>query len=60
MDHLTDPDLIRHFEWDPQKIFRYKGGERTRIYTEPWTGNRFWDIQVINLINPMTFNFNVA
>ena len=47
MDHLIDPELIRHFEWDAQKIHRYDGERLTRIYTEPWTGNRFWDAQVM-------------
>jgi hypothetical protein len=46
MDHLTDPEIVRHFEWDAQKIFRYDGTEYKRVYTEPWTGKRFWDIQV--------------
>ena len=46
MDHLTDPEVVRHFEWDAQKVFRHKNGKRSRIFTEPWTGDRFWDIQV--------------
>jgi hypothetical protein len=59
LDHLIDPDLIRHFEWDAQKIFRLKDGKRTRIFTEPWTGKRFWDIQVKNSISlhPKTISF---
>ena len=46
MDHLVNPEIVKNFEWDAQKVFRRSGGKRTRIYTEPWTGNRFWDIQV--------------
>ena len=46
MDHLIDPELVRHFEWDVQKVSRYDGEHYTRIYTEPWTGTRFWDTQV--------------
>ena len=46
MDHLLDPDLIQHFEWDAQRVFKYNKGEYTRIYTDPWTGERFWNIQV--------------
>jgi len=46
MDHLTNPEIVRHFEWDAQKVFRYDGERHTRVFTEPWTGNRFWDIQV--------------
>lgn len=46
LDHLVDSDVVRHFEWDAQKIYRYDGKRRTRVYTEPWTGKRFWDVQV--------------
>ena len=46
MDHLRNPDIVRQFEWDAQKIERYDGKESTRVYTEPWTANRFWDVQV--------------
>lgn len=49
MDHLINPEVVRHFEWDAQKIFKYDGERYTRIYTEPWTGKRFWDIQVSRL-----------
>jgi hypothetical protein len=46
MDHLIDPDLVREFEWDAQQVFRFKDGKYTQIFTEPWTGKCFWDIQV--------------
>ena len=46
MDHLTDPELVRNFEWDAQKVYKYHSEGRSRVFTEPWTGNRFWEIQV--------------
>ena len=46
MDHLINPEVVRHFEWDAQKVSRCDSENFTRIYTEPWTGKRFWDIQV--------------
>ena len=46
MDHLINPEVVRHFEWDAQKVSRCDSEDFTRIYTEPWTGKRFWDIQV--------------
>ena len=46
MDHLKNPDIVRQFEWDAQRVERYNGEEFTRVYTEPWTGDRFWEIQV--------------
>ena len=46
LDHLINPEVVRHFEWDAQKVFKYDGENFTQIYTEPWTGKRFWDVQV--------------
>jgi len=46
MDHLTNPDIVRQFEWDAQTVQRYDGKEFTRVYTEPWTGDRFSEVQV--------------
>jgi hypothetical protein len=47
LDHLIDPELAPHFEWDAQKVFKVQKGKYTQVYTEPWTGKRFWDVQVI-------------
>lgn len=57
MDHLIDPEIVRHFEWDAQKVSRYDGEHSTRIFTEPWTGKRFWDIQVNT---PELFHFKIT
>lgn len=46
IDHLLNPDIVRQFEWDAQRVERYDGKDFTRVYTEPWTGNRFWEVQV--------------
>ena len=46
MDHLADAELVQQFEWDAQKVFRCKDGKKTEIFSEPWTGNRWWEIQV--------------
>ena len=46
MDHLIDPGLAQQLEWDAQKVFRFKEGKYVQIFTEPWTGRRFWDVQV--------------
>ena len=46
MDHLINPDIVRRFEWDAQKVQMFDGKDFTRVYTEPWTGNHFWEIQV--------------
>ena len=53
LDHLVDRDLVRQFEWDARKVFRYNKEKNTyvRLYSEPWTGKRFWDVQVRSNIN---------
>jgi len=54
MDHLTNPEIVKQFEWDAQKVSRCDGESSTRIFTEPWTGKRWWDIQVKT---PVHFHF---
>jgi hypothetical protein len=46
MDHLINPEIVKQFEWDAQKVSMHDGERSARIFTEPWTGERFWDIQV--------------
>ena len=46
MDHLMNPDIVRQFEWDAQKVRRFDRKEFTRVYTEPWTGDQFSEVQV--------------
>lgn len=46
MDHLINPEIVQQFEWDAQKISRYDGEKFSQIYSEPWTGERFWEVQV--------------
>ena len=45
---LKDEDLIHHFVWDAQHISKFSGssGSWVRAFDEPWTGDRFWEIQV--------------
>lgn len=43
---LSSPLLAPHFVWDAQRLFKHNGHEYERFYTEPWTGDRWWDIQV--------------
>ena len=46
MDHLDNPEIVKQFEWDAQKVYRYDGERSKRIFMEPWTGKHFWKIQV--------------
>jgi hypothetical protein len=47
-DILLDADLVSHFQWDAQRLYKYHGAQFKRFYDEPWTGQRFWEIQVSN------------
>ncbi|KAI5985802.1 hypothetical protein EDC04DRAFT_2873644 [Pisolithus marmoratus] len=45
LDLLQNPSLAPHFVWDAQWLFKHDGEKYERFYTEPWTGDRWWDIQ---------------
>jgi hypothetical protein len=42
----SDPILAPSFVWDAQRLYKFDGTSYVRFYTEPWTGNRLWDVQV--------------
>ncbi|KAI6004782.1 hypothetical protein EDD15DRAFT_2359613 [Pisolithus albus] len=46
LDLLLNPLLALHFTWDAQRLFKYDGSKYERFYSEPWTGDRWWNIQV--------------
>jgi len=46
MDLLSDPFLQPHFVWDAQRLYKHNGERFERFVDEPWTGNRWWNIQV--------------
>ncbi|KIN94997.1 hypothetical protein M404DRAFT_34563 [Pisolithus tinctorius Marx 270] len=49
LDLLQNSSLAPHFVWDAQQLFKHDGERYERFYTEPWTGDRWWDIQVPEL-----------
>jgi len=54
LDLLSDPLLSSSFTWDAQRLFKYDKDETfVRFFHEPWTGNRFWDIQVGCIMYPL-------
>ncbi|KAF6754610.1 hypothetical protein DFP72DRAFT_898326 [Ephemerocybe angulata] len=46
-DLVKDPTLAPFFEWDAQKLFKFDAEkeEWVRFVNEPWTGDRFHDVQ---------------
>jgi len=45
---LQDPQLINHFVWDACRMSKFDGQSSSwvQFYDEPWTGTRFWEVQV--------------
>src|SRR5271155_3236864 len=44
---IKHPLVGPHFVWDAQRLSKFNGKEWIRFVDEPWTANRFWDVQVI-------------
>ncbi|EIW80471.1 hypothetical protein CONPUDRAFT_90680 [Coniophora puteana RWD-64-598 SS2] len=44
---LGNKSLAPHFEWDAQRVYRRDedSGRFVRMYDEPWTADRWWNIQ---------------
>jgi hypothetical protein len=49
---LQNPDLIQHFEWDACRLSKFdeQSASWVRFYDEPWTADRFWEIQVCGIL----------
>jgi len=46
LDLVKDPILAPQFEWDAQQLSIYNGTTFERFVHEPWTADRWWEIQV--------------
>ncbi|KAF6759534.1 hypothetical protein DFP72DRAFT_1100990 [Ephemerocybe angulata] len=42
---LEHPALAPHFVWDAEKLFKFNGERWERFVNEPWTGDRWSEIQ---------------
>ncbi|KAG2144311.1 hypothetical protein DEU56DRAFT_870425 [Suillus clintonianus] len=45
LDLLENPLLAPYFVWDAQRAYKHNGTNFERFFSEPWTGDRWWDIQ---------------
>ncbi|KAF6751895.1 hypothetical protein DFP72DRAFT_991199 [Ephemerocybe angulata] len=47
VDLVKDPTLAPYFEWDAQRLFKFDAEkeEWVRFVNEPWTADRFYDVQ---------------
>ncbi|EMD38370.1 hypothetical protein CERSUDRAFT_113535, partial [Gelatoporia subvermispora B] len=44
-DLVSDPTLAPHFNWDAQKLHIFDGSSWVRFRDEPWTADRWWELQ---------------
>lgn len=45
--HLVRSPLLKSdFHWDSEKLYKYEDADYVRFYDEPWTADRWHDIQV--------------
>jgi hypothetical protein len=54
LDLLDTPALAPHFVWDAQRIYKHNGTEFEHFYNEPWTGDQWWDVQVLHFISELS------
>ncbi|KAG2132824.1 uncharacterized protein EDB93DRAFT_1242892 [Suillus bovinus] len=45
LDLLDNLLLAPHFVWDAQRVYKHNGTNFERFFSEPWTADRWWDIQ---------------
>ncbi|KAG2062537.1 hypothetical protein BDR04DRAFT_1123877, partial [Suillus decipiens] len=45
LDLLDNALLVPHFVWDACHVFKHNGTRFERFIDEPWTADRWWDIQ---------------
>ncbi|KAF9231165.1 hypothetical protein BU15DRAFT_90973 [Melanogaster broomeanus] len=60
LDLLDNPLLAPYFVWDAERLYKHNGTEYERFYHEPWTADRWWDIQSnlpSNVENTVPFAF---
>ena len=50
-DLMKNAKIASKFHWDARQIYRYSDKTKSfmRFYDEPWTGDRFWEIQVLSM-----------
>jgi hypothetical protein len=46
MEHVKDPHLSLHMQWDAQRLYKFDGTSYVRFINEPYSADRFWMIQV--------------
>ncbi|KAG2129743.1 hypothetical protein DEU56DRAFT_872433 [Suillus clintonianus] len=57
LDLLQDPLLMPHFVWDAQRLYKHDGTRYERFVHEPWTADRWWNVQSSLPENGVPFAF---
>jgi hypothetical protein len=45
-DLLSNPALVNCIQFAPVRLYTCKKGRKERVYSEMWTGDRWWELQV--------------
>lgn len=59
MNLFEDPYLAPYFEWDAKRLFKFDGQTWKPFINEPWTAERFWTVQVSNLLYVILNTINI-
>lgn len=46
VEHIVNPLLADMFVWDACRVYKFNGKKFIRIFHEPWTAERFYEVQV--------------
>ncbi|KAG2068603.1 hypothetical protein BDR04DRAFT_1129211 [Suillus decipiens] len=57
LDLLQDPLLMPHFSWDAQRLYKHDGTCYEHFVHEPWTADRWWNVQSSLPKNGVPFAF---
>ncbi|KAG1776116.1 hypothetical protein EV702DRAFT_1180116 [Suillus placidus] len=57
LDLLQDPLLAPHFVWDAQRLYKHDGTHYECFFHEPWTADRWWNVQSSLPENGVPFAF---
>ncbi|KAJ3509195.1 hypothetical protein NLJ89_g5347 [Agrocybe chaxingu] len=47
LELVKNPLLAPHFTWDAVKLSKFDGAKFVRFIHEPWTANRWWEVQSV-------------
>ncbi|KAG1893663.1 uncharacterized protein F5891DRAFT_985645 [Suillus fuscotomentosus] len=56
LDLLDNPLLAPQFIWDAQRLYKHDGTDFECFFHEPWTGDRWWNLQCMAIKTSLPHN----